>query len=82
MASHSSAPYTKKVMPDAKLLSNGAYHVMITPAGGGYSRWKGLAVTRWREDATLDNWGAFCYLRDCADAAVWSTTILMISAFC
>ena len=75
MASHSSAPYTKKVMPDAKLLSNGAYHVMITPAGGGYSRWKGLAVTRWREDATLDNWGAFCYLRDCADAAVWSTTL-------
>ncbi|MEP7084082.1 MAG: cyclic beta 1-2 glucan synthetase, partial [Betaproteobacteria bacterium] len=62
-------------MPDTKLLSNGTYHVMITPSGGGYSRWKALAVTRWREDATLDNWGAFCYLRDCADSAVWSTTL-------
>jgi len=33
------------------------YHVMITNAGGGYSRWKDLAVTRWREDSTCDNWG-------------------------
>ncbi|MEP6657504.1 MAG: cyclic beta 1-2 glucan synthetase, partial [Betaproteobacteria bacterium] len=58
-----------------KLLSNGTYHVMVTPAGGGYSRCKGLALTRWREDATLDHWGAFCYLRDSASAAVWSTTV-------
>ena len=62
-------------MPAVHLLSNGAYHVMITAAGGGYSRCKGLAVTRWREDATLDNWGTFCYLRDCAGGAVWSTTV-------
>ena len=37
---------------------------MVTNAGGGYSRWQDLAVTRWREDATRDNWGTFCYLRD------------------
>ena len=47
-----------------QLLSNGRYHVMVTNAGGGYSRWNDLAVTRWREDATRDNWGSFCYLRD------------------
>ncbi|MFC5497291.1 GH36-type glycosyl hydrolase domain-containing protein [Caenimonas terrae] len=62
-------------MPEAKLLSNGSYHLMVTAAGGGYSRWNGLALTRWREDATRDNWGSFCYLRDNDDAAVWSTTV-------
>ena len=50
--------------PEVQLLSNGRYHVMVTNAGGGYSRWKDLAVTRWREDATRDAWGSFCYLRD------------------
>ena len=51
-------------MPEVQLLSNGRYHVMVTNAGGGYSRWKDLAVTRWREDGTCDNWGTFCYIRD------------------
>ena len=60
--------------PEVQLLSNGRYHVMVTNAGGGYSRWKDLAVTRWREDATCDNWGTFCYLRDVASGAFWSTT--------
>jgi cellobiose phosphorylase len=59
--------------PEVQLLSNGRYHVMVTNAGGGYSRWKDLAVTRWREDATRDSWGAFCYLRDVASGAFWST---------
>jgi cellobiose phosphorylase len=45
---------------------------MITNAGGGYSRWKDLAVTRWREDRTCDNWGTFCYIRDVASRAFWS----------
>jgi cellobiose phosphorylase len=59
--------------PEVKLLSNGRYHVMVTHAGGGYSRWKDLAVTRWREDHTRDNWGTFCYLRDVASREFWST---------
>ena len=57
-----------------QLLSNGRYHAMITNAGGGYSRWKDIALTRWREDSTRDNWGTFCYLRDVAKGAFWSTT--------
>jgi cyclic beta-1,2-glucan synthetase len=60
-------------IPQPHLLSNGRYHVMATNAGGGYSRWKGLAVTRWREDATRDCWGTFCYLRDTASGRFWST---------
>ena len=60
--------------PEVQLLSNGRYQVMITNAGGGYSRWNDLAVTRWREDRTCDNWGAFCYIRDVASGEFWSTT--------
>src|SRR5205085_2191415 len=60
-------------IPEVQLLSNGRYHVMVTSAGGGSSRWKDLAVTRWREDSTCDNWGMFCYLRDYASGEFWST---------
>jgi cellobiose phosphorylase len=58
--------------PEVHLLSNGHYHVAITNAGGGYSRWRDLAVTRWREDATRDAWGTFGYLRDVGTSEVWS----------
>jgi len=61
-------------LPEVQLLSNGRYHVMVTNAGGGYSRWKDLAVTRWHEDTTRDPWGLFCYLRDVASGVFWSTT--------
>ena len=64
---------TTTVQPEVQLLSNGRYHVMITSAGGSYSRWKDLAVTRWREDATCDNWGTFCYVRDVDSGQYWST---------
>jgi cellobiose phosphorylase len=46
---------------------------MITNAGGGYSRWKNIAVTRWHEDSTCDNWGTFCYLYDVTSGKFWST---------
>ena len=61
-------------MPEVQLLSNGRYHVMVTNAGGGYSRWKDMAVTRWREDTTCDNWGTFCYIRDVTSGKFWSNT--------
>jgi len=60
-------------IPALQLLSNGRYHVMVTNAGGGYSRWKDIAVTRWREDATRDPWGTFCYVRDVDTGKFWSS---------
>ncbi|MGH8397007.1 MAG: GH36-type glycosyl hydrolase domain-containing protein, partial [Gammaproteobacteria bacterium] len=60
--------------PETHLLSNGRYHVMATNAGGGFSKWKDLAITRWREDSTRDNWGTFCYLRDADSGHTWSTS--------
>ncbi len=61
-------------VPQVQLLSNGKYHVMVTNSGGGYSRWKDLAITRWREDLTLDNWGVFCYIRDLGNGEYWCNT--------
>ena len=60
-------------MPEVQLLSNGRYNVMVTNAGGGYSSWNDIAVTRWREDGTCDNWGAFCYIQDASSGEFWST---------
>lgn len=62
------------VIPEIQLLSNGHYQVMISNSGGGYSRWKDLAVTRWREDSTLDNYGIFCYIKDVNSGIFWSNT--------
>ena len=61
------------LIPEVHLLSNGSYHVMATHAGGGYSRWRDLAVTRWREDATSDDRGTFIYLRDRDTGRYWSS---------
>jgi cyclic beta-1,2-glucan synthetase len=58
--------------PATHLLSNGRYSVMLTAAGSGYSRWRDLPVTRWREDVTCDDWGAYVFLRDVRSGEVWS----------
>jgi cellobiose phosphorylase len=60
-------------IPEVHLLSNGRYHVMASNAGGGYSRWGDLAVTRWREDTTSDSSGTFIYLRDSDNGHYWSS---------
>src|SRR6202166_3346222 len=45
---------------------------MITVAGSGFSHWRNLAVSRWREDVTCDPWGSYVYLRDVENGFVWS----------
>ncbi len=47
---------------------------MLTAAGAGYSRWRDLAVTRWRGDATYDADGSYLLLRG-ADGTAWSATV-------
>lgn len=58
--------------PMTHLLSNGRYAVMLTTTGSGYSHWRELAITRWREDTTQDNWGSFVLLRDMRSNRIWS----------
>jgi len=58
-------------VPVTHALSNGDFSTVITAAGSGYSKWQGLAVTRWREDATRDNFGSYLFIRD-ESGRTWS----------
>jgi len=58
--------------PRSHLLSNGNYTVMVTNAGGGYSKYQNLAMTRWRVDPTRDRYGTFVYVRAPATGKQWS----------
>jgi len=56
------------------LLSNGRVTLMIDRHGAGFSLWRDLAVTRWREDPTVDGWGSWLLLRDESYGGIWSPT--------
>jgi cyclic beta-1,2-glucan synthetase len=58
--------------PHVVLLGHLPYTIMVSHCGAGYSRYEELAVTRWRADATRDNTGQFCYLRDPTTQRIWS----------
>ncbi|WP_171051220.1 glucoamylase family protein [Halomonas sp. ATBC28] len=60
--------------PVTHLLSNGCYSVMLTATGGGYSRWRNVAISRWQPDATRDHLGSFIFLRDAKHPSVWTAT--------
>ncbi|MBC8089145.1 MAG: carbohydrate-binding protein [Phycisphaerae bacterium] len=60
------------VAPQVALLGYQPYTVMLTQSGSGYSRFNGLAVTRWKADATLENTGTFCYVQDVSAGRHWS----------
>ena len=55
-------------------LSNGRYTAAVTNAGGGFSMWGDIAVTRRRDDPTSDAGAHYIYLRDPWSNRVWSAT--------
>lgn len=59
-------------VPRTHILSNGNYSVMVTTAGSGYSQFRDLSLSRWREDVTRDHWGSYIFLRDIYSHDVWS----------
>lgn len=61
--------------PTAHLLSNGNYGVMLTATGEGFSRWRDMAVTRWRDEAAQGALGAFVFLRDRDTGDLWSSGV-------
>ena len=63
-------PYTSQ--PRIALLGNVPYTTLITNAGGGYSRYGDIVVTRWRRDTTRDNHGEWIYVKDMTSGRVWS----------
>lgn len=48
--------------------------LLTTQAGGGYTQWQDLQITRWEPDTTLDNAGSFIYLKDVETGQFWSAT--------
>ena len=66
------SPHTAS--PHTQFLSNGRYTAAVTHAGGGYSTWRGLAMTRQREDRTADAGSHYIFLRDPWSGYVWSPT--------
>ncbi|MCY1705072.1 GH36-type glycosyl hydrolase domain-containing protein [Pannonibacter sp. SL95] len=56
-------------------LSNGRYGVTLTPTGAGYSRWKDMAITRWRNDPTQATLGSFIFAREVGTDARWSAAV-------
>lgn len=67
-------PATGAPAPHLHTLSNGQYSLLITSSGGGVSRWGDFDLTRWRADATLDDWGNWLYVQDRESGALWSAT--------
>ena len=60
--------------PRVGLLASLPFTVMLSNAGGGYSRYEQLAITRWRADGTRDDYGQWCYVRDLTTGSLWSAT--------
>ena len=58
--------------PHVALLGHLPYTIMVSHCGAGYSRFEGLAVSRWHSDGTRDSTGQFCYVKDIATDRVWS----------
>jgi len=61
-------------IPIAHCISNGQYSVMMTNAGAGFSRYKNISLSRWREDVTRDAWGMYFYIQNLNSGDVWSAT--------
>ncbi len=59
-------------VPQAHILSNNSYAVMVTDSGSGYSKNQETMVTRWREHALPGNSGMFFYIRNVDKHTVWS----------
>ncbi|SMQ61055.1 Cellobiose phosphorylase [Bacillus sp. OV166] len=59
-------------VPEVSVLSNGSFTTVVTNTGSGFSQYKGLLVSRWREDPVMDPWGNYVYIRDISEDKLWS----------
>ncbi|MCE5293090.1 MAG: hypothetical protein LLF94_00565 [Chlamydiales bacterium] len=61
-------------IPKLSLLSNHTYSIVVTNAGGGYSRYNDVDITRFRADTTCDEYGSFFFIKDLHSHEKWSAT--------
>ena len=71
--------YLKKIaldIPQTHILTNGSYSTMLTDRGLGYSKYKNIFISRWRNDYISSIYGNIFYIKDVGDNKVWSSTYL------
>jgi len=68
------SPALDSRVPQAHVLSNGSYSLIVTASGSGYSTWQDVGLTRWQPDSTCDSWGTWLYMKDMQNGAFWSVT--------
>lgn len=67
------SPHT--ALPITHLISNSHLSLMIDNAGSGFSTLdREIALTRWKEDVALNNYGYYFFVRDLEAKKIWSTT--------
>ncbi len=64
----------EKPLPQAHILSNNSYSVLMTESGSGYSKNNDMVITRWRDQTIPRNFGMFFYIHDVDSHNVWSST--------
>lgn len=58
--------------PRIGILGNVPYTTIISNSGSGVSKYGNIAVNRWRNDGTRDDYGQWCYVKDITTGRVWS----------
>jgi cyclic beta-1,2-glucan synthetase len=58
--------------PRIGVLGNVPFTTIVTNGGGSATRYGQLAVNRWRNDGTRDDYGQWCYIRDITAGKTWS----------
>lgn len=61
-------------IPEVQILSNGNFSTMITNSGGGYIKYRDIAISRWRQDTVRDDWGLCLYVQNLNSNNFWSAT--------
>jgi cyclic beta-1,2-glucan synthetase len=59
-------------VPQLHVISNGRFTTFLSSVGSGYCSWQGVALTRWRQDTTLDSFGIWIYVKDLDRQRIWS----------
>ena len=65
----------KTDFPEAALLSNGSYSLMIDNWGYGYSKCDNIFLTRWKNDLVSRRYGLFFYVKNINTEKIWSNTL-------
>jgi cyclic beta-1,2-glucan synthetase len=58
--------------PQAHVLCNGRYSVLVTSDGGGSSRWNGRVLVRGEADPTLEAHGTWIWVEDLDSGEIWT----------